>query len=147
MKLKSAIALLLISTMSYFGYGFVRTHTSGDVLAYKNFSRALMKGDRYAAQRMVVNPEVLTAFANQQERQAFYRGHVKFTYHQILEQHFSPDGQTVTLRVRQVTRLDPFNSDKTLLGSRSVEAIHDVKLEQQNMVWKLVRFNERLIGA
>lgn len=147
MKLKSAIMLLLISTMSYFGYGFVRTHTSGDVLAYKNFARALMQGDQASAMRVAADNEVLGAFQDHQERLSRYRGHVKFTYHQILEQRFAEDGESVYLRVRQVTRLDPFNTEKTLLGSRSIEEIHSVSLERKNLVWRVTRFDERFMGA
>ena len=147
MKLKSAIMLLLISTMGYFGYGFVRTHTSGDVIAYKNFARAVMNNDQARASRVALGNDVLKVFEEQKERMARYRGHVKFTYHQILEQRFSEDGHSVYLRVRQVTRLDPFNTEKTLLGSRSIEEIHSVTMVQKNLVWRVQRFDERYMGS
>ncbi len=140
MKLQTALALLVFGTAGYFGYGLVTTHTSSDVLAYKSFTRALMRGDQQAAERLVTNAEVLEVFQASRARESHYNGHIKFTYHQVLNHEYSPDRETVVLKVRQVTRLDPKGGKNTLLGSRSIEEIHRVILKKERSLWRISSF-------
>ncbi len=147
MRLKTALAFLFFGTMGFFSYDFARIHTSGDVLAYKQFARALMRGDRLAARRMVADPTVLEAFEHAEERQARYRGESRFTYHQILSQTFTPDGKQVTLRVKQITRMDPVQSEHTLFGSQTIEEVHRVVLKKDDRVWRIAHFQDPYFGT
>lgn len=142
MKLKSAISFLLFGLLGYFGYGLVRVHTSGDVIAYKHFTSLLRKDDFLSARKLVAEEKVMKVFQTQEKRQPRYQGDVKFTWHQVLQQQYSATGDEVTLRVRQITRLDPPGTEQTLFGSRAVEEIHEVALRRDKQVWKVVRYTD-----
>lgn len=146
MKLKTAITLFLICSLGYIGFGFVKVHTSADVIAYKSFSKALMKGDLIRAKRMVHSDDALTALEQSEERGTRYEGHIRFTYHQVLSHDYTANGEEARLKVKQITRMDPKGGDTTLWGSQTVEEIHTVVLRKnEDGLWRIVFFDEALI--
>lgn len=145
MKLKTAVTLLLLSVFCYTGFGFIRVHTSPDVLAYKNFSKALVDGDRFRANHLILNDLVLKAFESPEERNTRIQGDIRFTYHQVISQEYASDGDEARLKVRFITRFDPKGEKPTFWGKESVDEIHQVVLRKnKDELWRIVSFNSSL---
>ncbi len=146
MKLKSAITLFFICSLGYIGFGFVKVHTSADVIAYKSFSKALMKGDLIRAKRMVLSDDVLAALDSSKDRASRYKGTIRFTYHQVLNHDYTGNGEEARLKVKQIIRMDPANGESTLWGSQTLEEVHTVVLRKnEDGHWKIIFFDEALI--
>lgn len=148
MKLKTAVTLLLISVLGYVGFGFVKVHTSSDVLTYKSFSKALVDGDRFRAKRLVLNEEVMKVFENQEKRNARFDGDIKFTYHQVISHDYSADKEEARIKVRFITRFDPEGAKPTFWGSESVDEIHHVVLRKnEDDFWRITSFSGSLVSS
>jgi len=148
MKLKTALYFLIFGTISYFGFDIVQAHTSGDVIVYKRYTKALMEGDRFRARRLVLSDEGLRPFDFLERRKNHYQGDIRITFHRILSQRYNADGNEVRLKVRQITRLNPEGEKGSLWGSQIREEIHHVvmrKNEGQN--WKILSFYDPFIGG
>ncbi|MGJ3243804.1 MAG: hypothetical protein ACFE0O_12750 [Opitutales bacterium] len=142
MKLKTALSLLIFGTLGYFGYDTFTTHTSGEVMAYKNYAKALLKNDKAAAQKLVVDKTGLKPFDFHEKRmKAFRGGEIRFTYYQVLSQRYSTDRDRVSMRIRQVSRIDPPDVE-SFFGTEVVKQIHVVDMEKEKSAWKVTRFHD-----
>lgn len=106
LDLKKLLFWPVVLTVGYYALDYVKVHTSGDVIAYKRFAKALMQND-YSLARQISNKELAVEVASKRaERNKFFSGvRPLFTYHEVISQHLSSDGKSSRLLVEQVTRV------------------------------------------
>ena len=135
------VSILLLIAFGYYAYNMVRVHTSHEVIAFKQFSSALMENDRMAAKKLVVGDRQLEPFSKRAKRDEALRGDVRWTYYKIRNFRRSEDGKTSTLRVRQIIRLDPPGMD-SFFGTEKIINIQDVVLVSPKSAWKIEQYRD-----
>lgn len=128
--------------VGYYGLDYIKVHTSGDVVAYKRFAKALMEDDVYSARQAGSRELAAEALSKQTERMKRYQGmRVLLTYYEVLKQNKSREGKTSTLVVEQVSRVSSDGSTG-LWGDGEIRVRHTVRLEQENYRWKVTEFTD-----
>ena len=147
MKPKQLIFILIVIGIGWWSYGVIRTHTSGDVIAYKSFAKALMRGDGSAARREVARgvDQPMAAFNYREEREEqHFQGFEKvFTYYRIISHQRTGEGRSV-IRAEQVTRVNAPGESK-FYGARRVSIRHTVELIQEQSAWRVLRFTDEVM--
>ncbi|PXA04659.1 hypothetical protein DDZ13_05665 [Coraliomargarita sinensis] len=131
---------MLALTAGYYGLDYVKVHTSGDVVAYKRFAKAVMENDHHGV-RKVSNKELAAeTFRNNEERRKVYQGaRVLFTYFEVISQKLARDGKSSSLVVEQVSRVSS-GGQTGIWGDREIRVRHTAQLEKENHTWKVAGF-------
>lgn len=138
--IKKLIFWAVILTVGYYGLDYVKVHTSGDVVAYKRFAKALMDADHYSARQASNKDLAAKAFSQNDERMKAYEGgRVLFTYFEVARQNLTKGGKASTLVVEQVSRVTS-GGHTGVWGDREIRVRHTVELEQKNYAWKVTSF-------
>lgn len=141
MKLRTLLYLILFALGGYYAYDFTVTQFNQPALAYKRFASAVMDGDMTRGQGQVQGREALNAFSAHQIRQEQLNGTPRFTWYTFLDQTTSPDGNSVTLIVRQSIRVDPPETS-SLFGTEVRRDRHVVTLVRDKSNWKVQQFED-----
>ena len=146
MKPKKVIFWAAVLFLGYHFFNYVKVHTSGDVIAYKRFAKALMEGNEYTAKQVAPTGLAQKALASQEEREALLDGaDVVFTYYVIEEQTVGENGRVSHIVADQVSRVNPEGHD-TLWGEKEVRIRQRARLELKNDAWKVTSFNDPAMG-
>lgn len=138
--LRKLLFWAIVLTVGYYGLDYVKVHTSGDVIAYKRFAKALLKNDHYTARQTSSKDLAAAVMSRNEEREKLYNGaRVLFTYFEVYSQHLSKDGKSSTLIVEQVSRVGS-HGQVGVWGDGEIRIRHTVELEQHNHLWKVTRF-------
>lgn len=133
---------LIMGIVAYQLFGYVKMHTSGDVVVYKRFAKAVMENDDFVARSGSLKDVAKRVFEFQDERTALFRGaDIVFTYYVIKERRLSEDGKTAYLTAEQVSRVNPEGFD-TLWGEQAVRIRHGVQLVLQKNIWMVSQFQD-----
>ncbi|MFP4204179.1 MAG: hypothetical protein ACLFS4_07605 [Opitutales bacterium] len=142
MKPKKIIYWIIFGVLAYQLFGCVKTHTSGDVIAYKRFSKALLKQDSYVARQVARNPLAREALAREGARKELFEGvEIVFTYYTIEDRRLSDDGKRSFIVAHQVSRVNPEGVD-TLWGEGKVRIQQQVELVLKDGRWEVVKLND-----
>jgi hypothetical protein len=115
-------------------------HTRGDVIAYKKFAKALLKGDRYILKNASTEEEADRVLSVQEARlKDFVDTEVVFTYYRIKDRTISADGKLSQLVGEQVSRVNPIGAD-TIWGDQALIIRQVVTLVMKNNAWKVQEF-------
>lgn len=127
-------------TVGYYGLDFVKVHTSGDVVAYKRFAKAVMHNDHYIA-RQASNKELAVEILGKNvERNKFFHGaRVLLTYYDVVSQNVARDGNSSTLIVDQVSRVGS-RGQVGFWGDGEIRIRHTVQLEKKDHTWRVTSF-------
>jgi len=138
--LRKLIFWMLALAAGYYGLEYVKVHTSGDVVAYKRFAKAVMENDFYGM-RKASNKELATqTLSKKEERMQAYEGsRVLLTYFEVISQRMAKDGKSSSLVVEQVSRVGS-RGQTGIWGDREIRVRHTVELEQENHLWKVSGF-------
>jgi len=124
----------------YYGLDYVKVHTSGDVVAYKRFAKAVMESDHYSARRASNKELAGKVLSKSEERMKVYEGaRVLFNYYEVISQNVARDGKSSSLVVEQVSRVGS-QGQTGLWGDREIRVRHSVKLVKENQLWKVSAF-------
>ena len=130
----------IILVLGYYGLDYVKVHTSGDVLAYKRFAKALLKNDHYTTRQTSSKELAVQVLSRKAERQELYNGaRVLFTYFEVVSQSVSGGGESSSLIVEQVSRVGS-KGQVGVWGDGEIRIRHTVELEKENHLWKVTRF-------
>lgn len=117
-------------------------HTRGDVIAYKKFAKALMKGDSYVMRNLASGEMVDQVLKHQDDRNDLFQdSDVVFTYYKIKNRNVSEDGKITKLVGEQVSRVNPIGYD-TLWGEKAIVVRHTVVMVMHNNAWKVQSFDD-----
>ena len=141
MKLKTLLLLILLVIAGYFVYDFATTQFSPTAMAYKRYAQALLDGDISRARTKVLNKDALIPFAAEAERREFIGGRLRFVWFDVVEERASADGQTKTLIVNQILRVDPEGYD-SFFGTEVKRDRHVVVLVKDRAAWKIKSFSD-----
>ncbi len=147
MKPKQLLIIIIAIATGWWAFDVIRTHTSGDVIAYKSFAKALMRGDAVDARREVARgaDQPMSAFNFQEERREIYFQDSErvFTYYRILSHHRPSDNRSV-IRAEQVTRVN-LPGESKFYGVRRIGVIHSVELIREQSAWRVLRFTDEVM--
>lgn len=145
MKPKRVLFWIVFGILTFNIFGYVRMHTRGDVIIYKQFAKAVMKGDGLGV-RYDSTPEVTKAVAESQSarNEAFEGMDIVFTYYRIYKRNASEDGRIVSLSAEQISRVNREGQDK-LWGAEAVRIRHNVQLVLENDAWIVQSFSDPAI--
>jgi hypothetical protein len=133
---------MVVLAVGYYGLDYVKVHTSGDVVAYKRFAKAIMENDHYSARQASSKELAAKALSKNEERGELYAGsRVLFTYFEVVRQNMARDGKSSSLVVDQVSRVAS-NGQTGFWGDREIRVRHTVQLEQKNQHWKVSNFSD-----
>lgn len=144
MKLKKLLIWILIGLVTFNIFGYVRMHTRGDVIAYKRFAKALMKGDAYIL-RSTSTEGIKDRTLNQQAARmdVFTNKDIIFTYYRIRNREISEDGKIVRLVGEQISRVNvEGSSGNKLWGEKAITVRQLVTLVLENNAWKVSEFSD-----
>lgn len=149
MKLKTLLLLMLFAVAGYYGYSFAVTQFNQPAITYKRYADALMDGDRARAKSIVASDDALRPFDAAAQRRDRLNGESRFVWYTFLNQRFSPDGNSVTMTVKQTVRVDPEGSD-SFFGTEIRKDRHTVTLVKDQSSWKVTQFEDsatQMLGA
>jgi len=140
--LRKLIFWMVVLAAGYYGLDYVKVHTSGDVVAYKRFAKAIMENDHYSARQASSQELAAKALSRKKERAKIYGGsRILFTYFEVVRQNVARDGKSSSLIVEQVSRVA--SSGQTgIWGDREIRVRHSVQLKQENYLWKVSEFSD-----
>ncbi|MEM1223993.1 MAG: hypothetical protein AAGH40_14680 [Verrucomicrobiota bacterium] len=142
MKPKKLITWAIIAFLGYQIFGFVKNHTSPQVIAYKRFANAVMKGDLAIAQDRAVEGYAREVMANQGARRELFKGYdIVFTYYAIKSINVDESGTSASVFAEQVSRVNPDHVN-TLWGEEEIRIRHSVRLVRKNDVWLVTSFSD-----
>ena len=143
MKLTRLIIWVVLAFVAFKLYGYVKVHSSGDVIAYKSFAEALRADDRFAIKRIVIDEELAQkVLETQPQRKDLLEGNsVLFTYYVIQRQTFANDGETSFIFAEQVNRVDP-PGESSFIGETAIRTSHGVELVKKDGKWRVVSFDD-----
>lgn len=138
--LRKLIFWMLALTVGYYGLDYVKVHTSGDVVAYKRFAKAVMENDFYTARNASSKELASQTFSKNKERMKTYEGsRILLTYYEVVSQNMARDGKSSSLVVEQVCRVGS-HGQTGIWGDQEIRVRHSVQLEQDNYRWKVSSF-------
>ena len=139
-KPKKLLLWILFSLVAFNVFNYVKMHTRGDVIAYKKFSKALMKGNAFALKNTAEQGLAKKVLSFQEKRMNRYNDlDIVFTYYKIKSRTLSADGKTSKLVGEQISRVNPLGYD-TLWGENAVKVKHSIVLVMHNNAWKVESF-------
>lgn len=141
MRLRTLLLMVVLGLIGYNAYDYLSVHLSPDVMAYKRFANAVLAGEASNVRALIGDPAVDDAFLATVERDELYPGKIRFSFYTVLSRRFSPDGNTVELKVRQQVRYDPPWAE-TLIGAESHRDIQYAVLRREGGIWKVVEFTD-----
>ncbi len=143
MKPKKFIFWVIFAILVYNFWGYTKVHTSGDVIAYKRFARALIQDDDFLVKQTALSTGYgAKVFAAQLARKKYFKGkQIVFTYFVIKEQRLSEDRKVSYLLAEQVSRVNPIGV-ATIWGDSEVRIQHRVQLVQVDKTWKVAQFTD-----
>ncbi len=141
-KLRKLFFTALVLVTVFFGFDYFKLHTNSDVIAFKRFSQAVLKGDDYVA-RMTSTPEVASAaFGSSRKREESFRNlQRRFSYVEILSRFEDPGGLKVEITAELVSRVSR-PGDRTPWGDAEVRLYQKAKLEKRSGLWRVVSFED-----
>lgn len=144
MKIKKLLFWLLIGLIGFNVFGYVRMHTRGDVIAYKRFSKALMKGDAYQLRNASTENMYERPMKSQESRmELFDNKDIIFTYYRIRDRRVSEDGKIVNIVGEQISRVNvEGSSGNKMWGEREIKVRQLVTVVLQNNAWKVSDFSD-----
>lgn len=138
--LRKLVVWMVLLFAGYHGLDYVKVHTSGDVVAYKRFAKALLESDHYSARRASNKELAAKALSKDDERMEAYKGaRVLLTYYEVIAQNLAKDGKTSSLVVEQVSRVAS-QGQTGIWGDGEIRVRHRVELERENQIWKVSGF-------
>lgn len=142
MKLRKILYWILFLLIGFNVFNYVKVHTQGEVIAYKKFAKAMMKGDRYIMRNNSNEELTNKVMAKQEQRLKAYEDvDVVFTYYRIKDRRVSEDGKIAVLVGEQVSRVNPIGYN-TLWGETTIEVRQNVTLRLHNDAWKIQDFED-----
>lgn len=146
MKIKSIIWLIVLGLAGYAGYGYLSKHFNQPALAYKRYVDALMTGDSSRVESLIAGKQAKDAFKAHEERMKRLGGEARLTFYDFLMRNDSADGNTVTLVVQHIVRVDPPGKD-TYFGTEVRRDRHTVTLVKEQSMWKITSFEDSATAA
>lgn len=122
---RKIIYLMVLLVVGYWAYDTVRLHTSQEVIAFKQYSEALLDYDGYAARKLVANEDALRPFKINTKRKEELRGDIRFVWYSIKSVKRSKDNRTANISVKQIIKIDP-PGFKSFLGTE--ERINNISV-------------------
>ena len=121
-------------------FKFVRDHTTQEVIAIKQYSRALLDKDAQAARNMVSGPEALNPFSNRKKRDEALRGKIRWVTYQIKE--INRGEKSTTLNINQIIRLDRPGQDSFWGTEKIINNLHATMVSHHSS-WKVRTYKDR----
>ena len=142
---KKLLTWIILSVIAYQLFGYVKTHTTGDVVAYKRFAKAIKENDDYII-RNSSNSRVTGKVLNSQTaRTELFRGaKVVFTYYVINERRLAEEGKIAYISADQVSRINPEGFD-TLWGEVELRIPQSIQLVLEKGVWTVAEYHDQAI--
>lgn len=137
--------ILLVAIMAglvYYGFSVVSVHSSGEVIAFKQFASAVMDGDVIRGRKLLEKdePKYQGPLTFQKRRKKELEGcEVRFVYYKVRRMEPSKDGKTVNLVVNQIIHLDRPGS-KTFWGNDTIINPQTVTMVKVKSTWKVRSF-------
>jgi hypothetical protein len=143
MGLKRIIFWAIFAFLAYHAFGYVKVHSSGDVVTYKLLGDALAENDTYSIKKMVKDEALGQQIIAAQEERAKLLGDnaVLFTYYVIQRQTFSAAGDTSYILAEQVNRVNPPGAD-TIIGETEIRIRQGIELVKEGERWLIVGFDD-----
>ncbi|WP_269523663.1 hypothetical protein [Coraliomargarita parva] len=147
MKPKKVLFWIIFLVIAYNLFNYAKMHTRGEVVAYKRFAKAVMKGDDYTARQLTVDHKLaLEVFSrNKQRAELFGNASIVFTYYRIKEWRPGEDGKSVYLVADQISRVNPEGFD-TIWGEQKVVIRQTVQMTLVKDAWLVAVFNDPAMG-
>ncbi|MEM8866703.1 MAG: hypothetical protein AAGC73_00390 [Verrucomicrobiota bacterium] len=142
MKPKKLITWAIVAFLGYQLFGYVKEHTSPQVIAYKRFANAVMNGNLAIAEDRAVEGYARQVMASQAAREELFDGYdVVFTYYEVKSISVDPSGTSATVHAEQVTRVNP-EHESVLWGKEAIRIRHSVRLVKDKDVWLVTNFTD-----
>ena len=134
------ILYLFISGIAglYF-FNVVRLHTTQEVIAIKQYSRALLDKDTLAARNLVSGKSALEPFNVRKKRDQALRGKIRWVTYRIKE--IKRSEKSTSLRVHQVIHLDPPGQD-SFWGTAIIVNKLEVTMVSLHSSWKVRSYRD-----
>jgi len=134
--------LMVFAGLTYYGFDVVRVHSLQEVIAFKQFSEAVLEGNRRAGFKMVTDPKKgLGMFKIRKQRMKAFRGKTRYSYYSIRSITRSADGKIANLNVDQITHLDPPGMD-TFFGTEKIVNRQVVTMVMTKSSWKIQSYQD-----
>ncbi len=133
--------LIIFIALGYYAFNVIRLHTRQEVIAFKNYSGALIDGNVNVGRKLVATREALDPFKKRKKRNEALRGEVRFTWYKIRSIRRGKNGKTANLEIRQIIRIDPPGSD-TLFGTDKIMNNQRVAMIQKESNWKIEKYSD-----
>ena len=140
-QVRNVFYLIILIAVGYWAFNVIRLHTRQEVIAFKNFSSALMDGNQKKGRKLIVGKSALQPFLKRKKRNEALRGEVRITYYKIRSIRRGKGGKTANLDIRQVIRIDPPGSD-TLFGTEVVFNNQRVSMVQKESKWMIEKYSD-----
>jgi len=121
-------------------FNFVRDHSAQEVIAIKQYSRALLDRDSLAARNLVSGPEALKPFSIRKKRDEALRGKIRWVTYQIKDIHRGE--RSTTLNINQIIRLDPPGQD-SFWGTEKIINNLRATMVQPHSSWKVRSYRDK----
>jgi len=143
MKLTRLLIWVIIAFFALKLYGYLKIHSSGDVLAYKHFAAVVLEDNAFMIERVAADKafavQVLEKQAQRMDR--FGENSILFTYYVIKNQSLTNGGKSSLISAEQVSRVDPPGAT-SFLGESAIRIRHRVELVKEEGNWRVVKFND-----
>lgn len=143
MGLKRIIFWAVFALIAYHLFGYVKVHSSSDVVTYKLLAEAVAENDTYSIKQMVDNEVYSQRIIETQEQREKLIGEntVLFTYYVIQKHTYSAGGDSSYILAEQVNRVNPPGED-SLIGQHEIRIRHGIELVKEGDRWLVVRFDD-----
>lgn len=133
--------LFILAGVGFYTYDVVKDHTALEVIAFKQYSAAVLDNDMLAARKLVKNDIALHPLRYREKRQDAINGDVRFVWYDIRKLKRSDTGRNTTLQVRQTIRYDPPGHD-SFWGTDKIINHQFVTMEKEKSAWKVIDYRD-----
>ncbi len=120
-------------------FKYVRAHTTQEVIAVKQYSRALLDGDPQAARNLVSRPEALIPFSIRKKRDEELRGEIRWVTYKVKD--IRKGKKSTTLDIHQIIRLDRPGQD-SFWGTEKVINKLQITMVSPHSHWKVSTYRD-----
>ncbi len=137
---RKILYLLIFSLIGFIVFNFVKDHTRQEVIAIKQYSRALLDKDSLAGRNLVSDKNALKPFTVRKKRDEALRGKIRWVTYQIKE--IRKDKGSTRLNVNQIIRLDRPGQD-SFWGSEKIVNKLEVTMVSPHSHWKVRTYKDK----
>lgn len=141
---RRVLFLIVLAVVSYYGYHFVRTQISQEVIAFKSYAKALFDGEPQRARELIAGPLAEAPFRNRGAREeALEGGEVRLVYYKVRKKDVGEEGRVVRLFTTQIIRYDPPGADPSFWGRAKIVNHQEATLVRDKSRYQVERYSDR----